>query len=103
MTPALMPDIYCSLTLNRFQEDRPMKNLGAMMKQAQQIQAKMAELQEEMAGMLVIGRSGAGMVEVTLNGKSEARRVKIDPSLFEDKDAEVLEEVIAAALHAPQA
>ncbi|OHC75256.1 MAG: nucleoid-associated protein, YbaB/EbfC family [Rhodospirillales bacterium RIFCSPLOWO2_12_FULL_58_28] len=76
-----------------------MKNLGAMMKQAQQIQAKMAELQEEMAGMLVIGRSGAGMVEVTLNGKSEARRVKIDPSLFEDKDAEVLEDLIVAAFN----
>lgn len=76
-----------------------MKNLGAMMKQAQQMQSKMAELQEEMAGMVVTGHSGAGMVEVTLNGKSEARGVKIDPSLFEDKDAEVLEDLLVAAFN----
>ena len=76
-----------------------MKNLGAMMKQAQQMQSKMAELQEQQANMEITGESGGGMVQVTLNGKSEARRVKIDPSLFEDKDAEVLEDLILAAFN----
>jgi len=76
-----------------------MKNLGAMMKQAQQMQSKMAELQEQLAVMEITGSSGGGMVRVTLNGKSEALRVKIDPSLFEDKDAEVLEDLILAAFN----
>jgi len=59
-----------------------MKNLGKMMQQAQQIQAKMAQMQEDLAQLEVTGASGAGMVQVTLNGKGEARGVKIDPSLL---------------------
>lgn len=76
-----------------------MKNLGALMKQAQQMQAKMAELQQQLASMEVTGASGGGMVKVTLNGKSEARRVSIDQSLFEEKDREVLEDLILAAFN----
>ena len=57
-----------------------MKNLGQMMKQAQQMQTKMQEMQEKLAEMEMSGSSGAGMVTVTLNGKGEMRRVKIDPS-----------------------
>jgi hypothetical protein len=74
-----------------------MKNLGQMMKQAQQMQAKMQEMQEKLAGIELTGSSGAGMVTVTLNGKGEARRVKIDPSLFNADDAEVVEDLIVAA------
>ena len=74
-----------------------MKNLGQMMKQAQQMQTKMQEMQDKLAEMEMSGTSGAGMVSVTLNGKSEMRRVKIDPSLFNSDDAEVVEDLIVAA------
>lgn len=76
-----------------------MKNLGQMMKQAQQIQAKMAEMQETLANTEVTGSAGGGMVEVTLNGKAEARKVRIDPSLAEPDDVEVLEDLIVAAFN----
>jgi DNA-binding YbaB/EbfC family protein len=74
-----------------------MKNLGQMMKQAQEMQTKMQEMQEKLADIELTGTSGAGMVSVTLNGKAEMRRVKIDPSLFNANDAEVVEDLIVAA------
>ena len=74
-----------------------MKNLGQMMKQAQQMQAKMAELQEKLAEAEVTGASGGGMIEVTMNGKGEMRRIKIDPALVDPADVEVLEDLIVAA------
>lgn len=76
-----------------------MKNLGQMMKQAQQLQTKMAELQEQLAEMEVTGQAGGGMVQVTLSGKSEVRKVKIDPSLAGPDDIEVLEDLIVAAFN----
>lgn len=75
-----------------------MKNLGAMMKQAQQMQSKMAEMQEKLAEAEMTGSSGGGMVEVTLNGKSEARAVKIDSSMM-GNDNEMLEDLIVAAIN----
>ncbi len=75
-----------------------MKNLGAMMKQAQQMQSKMTELQEELAQAEMTGLSGGGMVQVTLNGKSEARAVKIDSSMLGD-DKDMLEDLIVAAIN----
>ncbi len=74
-----------------------MKNLGQMMKQAQQMQARMQEMQAKLGEMELTGSAGAGLVTVTLNGKGEARRVKIDPSLFNGDDAEVVEDLIVAA------
>ena len=74
-----------------------MKNFGQMMKQAQQLQAKMAEMQEQLAALEVTGGAGGGMVAVTLNGKGEARRVKIDPSLT--GEVEVLEDLLVAAFN----
>lgn len=76
-----------------------MKNIGAMMKSAQQMQDKMKSLQDELALIEVTGASGGGMVEVTLSGKHEARRVKIDPSLIVEAEAEVLEDLLAAAFN----
>ena len=76
-----------------------MKNLGQMMKQAQAMQAKMAEMQEKLGQMEVSGQSGAGMVTATLNGKSELRGLKIDPSLLDPKEVEVLEDLIVAAVN----
>ncbi len=74
-----------------------MKNIGQIMKQAQQMQTKMAELQEQLAGLEVSGSSGGGMVQVTMSGKGELRGVKIDPSLANPDDIEVLEDLIMAA------
>ena len=76
-----------------------MKNLGQMMKQAQAMQAKMAEMQEKLAELEVSGQAGAGMVTATLNGKSELRGLKIDPSLVDPSDVEVLEDLIVAAVN----
>ena len=75
-----------------------MKNFGALMQQAQQMQTKMAEMQEKLAGLEVGGRSGGGLVEVTATGKGDVTRVKIDPSLLVPADVEVLEDLIVAAL-----
>ena len=74
-----------------------MRNLGDMMKQAQEMQAKMAEAQEKIQAMQVTGASGGGMVEVTLSGKGDMRQIQIDPSLFDGDDKEVLEDLIMAA------
>ena len=76
-----------------------MKNLGQMMKQAQAMQTKMAEMQEKLAEMEVVGQSGGGMVKATLNGKSELRSLKVDPSLIDPNEAEVMEDLIVAAVN----
>jgi DNA-binding YbaB/EbfC family protein len=74
-----------------------MKNLGQLMKQAQEMQAKMAEMQETLGDIEVSGSAGGDMVEVRLNGKSEMRGVRIDPSLAGPDEVEVLEDLIVAA------
>ncbi len=74
-----------------------MKNIGQMMKQAQQMQEKMQEMQERLADHEVTGYSGGGMLTVTMNGKGEVRRVKIDPKLVDPEDVEVLEDLMLAA------
>ena len=76
-----------------------MTNLGQMMKQAQEFQSKMTEMQESLANFEVTGSAAGGMVQATLNGTGEARRVKIDPSLVSPDDAEVLEDLIVAAFN----
>lgn len=72
--------------------------LGNLMKQAQEMQAKMQQAQEELANMEVTGESGAGMVTVVMTGRHDVRRVNIDPSLMGD-DKEMLEDLIAAAVN----
>ena len=74
-----------------------MKNLGQMMKQAQEMQSKLAELQERLAQAEVTGSSGGGMVQVTLSGKGEMRALKIDPSLVDPNEVQILEDLIVAA------
>ena len=76
-----------------------MKNLGQMMKQAQEMQLKMDEMQNKLAEMEVIGSSGAGMIEVTLSGKNNVRKIKIDPNVINPSDPEVLEDLIVAAFN----
>jgi len=73
-----------------------MKGIGDIMKQAQEMQSKLADAQQQMALVEVQGESGAGMVKVTMNCRYEVKRVEIDPSLM-GEDKEVLEDLLAAA------
>jgi DNA-binding YbaB/EbfC family protein len=72
-------------------------DLMGMMKQAKALQEKMEQLQAEVAAMEVEGRAGGGLVSVVMTGKSEMKRVKIDPSLLKPEEAEILEDLIVAA------
>ena len=76
-----------------------MTNLKNIMKQAQQMQEKLAEVQEKMAELHVEGNAGGGMVIVTVNGKGELQKVKLDPSLLDPSDVEMLEDLIVAAFN----
>ena len=75
-----------------------MADLFGMMKQAQQLQERMQQLQEELAAIEVGGQSGGGLVRVTLNGKGDLRAVKIDPSLMKPDEAEIVEDLVVAAM-----
>ena len=72
--------------------------IGNLLKQAQEMQANMQKMQEEMANMEVEGQSGGGMVKVTMTGRHDVKRVFIDPSLLSD-DKDMLEDLIAAAVN----
>ena len=74
-----------------------MKNLAGLMKQASQMQAKMAEMQAKLEAMEIEGSAGAGMVTVTLSGKGDMKRVKIDPKLADPAEMEMLEDLVVAA------
>lgn len=74
-----------------------MKNLQNMMKQAQELQSKMADMQAKLALTEMEGEAGAGMVKVTLNGKGEMRKIQIDKALVDPEDIETLEDLIVAA------
>ncbi len=76
-----------------------MKNLGNLMKQAQEMQGKMAAMQERMGAMEIDGASGGGLVKATITGKGELKRLKIEPSLVDPKEVEVLEDLIVAAIN----
>ena len=72
--------------------------LGALMKQAQQMQENMKRVQEELASIEIEGQSGAGLVKVTMTCKHVVKRIAIDPSLVgEDKD--MLEDLVMAAMN----
>ena len=76
-----------------------MTNIGRLMTQAQEMQAKMAEVQAQLEAVEITGQSGGGLVTATLNGKGELRAVKIDPSLASADDVEVLEDLVVAAFN----
>jgi nucleoid-associated protein EbfC len=73
------------------------QNIGALMRQAQQLQANVQKAQEELAQLEVTGESGGGMVKVVMNGRHEVSRVQIDPSIAGAGDVEMLEDLVAAA------
>lgn len=76
-----------------------MANFGKLMKQAQQMQAKMAQLQEELAKTEFEVSSGGGMVTVRMNGQQEVLAVKIEEEVFKEGDKEMLEDLIVAAIN----
>ena len=76
-----------------------MKNLGQLMKQAQAMQAKMAEMQAQLEAVEMTGVAGGGMVQLTLNGKGDVKRVKIDNAVVDPAEIEVLEDLIVAAFN----
>jgi hypothetical protein len=76
-----------------------MKNIGQLMKQAQQMQTKMAEIQAQLETVEMTGVAGGGMVEITLNGKGDLKKIKIDKSVLDPNDSEVVEDLIVAAFN----
>ncbi|MBC6440220.1 MAG: YbaB/EbfC family nucleoid-associated protein [Rhodospirillales bacterium] len=74
-------------------------NLAKMMKQAQELQGRMAAVQEELAQTEIEGSAGAGMVKAMMSGKHELKSLTIDPSLVTPDDTEVLEDLIVAAVN----
>ena len=74
-----------------------MKNLMGMMKQMGEMQARVQQMQEELAAMEILGQAGAGLVKVTLTGKGEMKKISIDPTLMKPDEAEILEDLIVAA------
>ena len=74
-----------------------MKNLGQLMKQAQEMQDKMAEVQAQLEAVELTGVAGGGMVKVTLNGKGDVRAIKIDKAAIDPEEGEVLEDLLVAA------
>ena len=73
------------------------KDFANMMKQAQDLQSKMSDMQNALADTHVEGQSGAGLVTVSLNGKGQMLGIKVDPSLMKPDEAEILEDLIVAA------
>lgn len=74
-----------------------MKNLTSMLKEAQKLQQRMAEMQEKLGELRVEGSAGGGMVRVTLDGRGGLQAVKIDRSLVDPEEVEILEDLIVAA------
>ena len=74
-----------------------MKDMFNMMKQAQQLQAKMAEMQQQLAEAEIEGSAGGGLVSVTLDGKGGLKQVKIDDSLMKPEEREIVEDLLVAA------
>ena len=69
--------------------------IAGLMKQAQQMQEKMKKAQEELANLEVHGQAANGMVQVTISGKHEVKRIKIDPAAMDDR--EMLEDLLVTA------
>ncbi|MEL6203824.1 MAG: YbaB/EbfC family nucleoid-associated protein [Pseudomonadota bacterium] len=77
-------------------------DMSKMMKAAQEMQTKMAEIQESLETMTVVGESGAGLVKATCSAKGELRGLEIDPSIFNPDEKEVVEDLILAAIKEAQ-
>lgn len=76
-----------------------MKDIMGMMKAASEMKGKMEAMQAELANLVIEGRSGGGLVTVALSGKGDLKSLKIDPSLANANEIEVLEDLIVAAFN----
>ena len=76
-----------------------MNNMSQIMKQAKEMQDKMAEIQRKIESQEIEGSSGGGVIKVVINGKNEVKSVKIDESLINKEELEVLEDLLVAALN----
>lgn len=76
-----------------------MQNIGKLMKQAQQMQKKMQDVQAKLDEMTVDGSAGGGMVTVVMTCKGEVKKLTIDPSIVDKDDIEMLEDLVTAALN----
>jgi len=76
-----------------------MPNMGNLLKKAQQLQEKMATLQEELSEKTVETSAGGGMVTVIATGKQEIASIKIDPEVVNQEDIEMLEDLVLAAVN----
>lgn len=74
-------------------------NIAKMMQQAKKMQENMKIMQDELAAMEISGEAGGGMVEVLMGGDRTVRRVTIDPSLWQEQDKELIEDLVAAAFN----
>jgi DNA-binding YbaB/EbfC family protein len=74
------------------------KNINQLMKQAQQMQTRMAEMQAKLAEIEMSGQSGGGMVTALMNGKGELRKITLDKSIVDPEEIEMLEDLIIAAI-----
>jgi DNA-binding YbaB/EbfC family protein len=75
------------------------KNIGQLMKQAQQMQTRMAEMQAKLAEVEITGQSGGGMVTALMNGKGELKKITLDKAAVDPDDVEILEDLIIAAVN----
>lgn len=78
-------------------------DMAGMMKKAQEMQVKMAQMQDDLHTILVTGESGAGLVKATASAKGDLKSLDIDPSIFNSDDKEVVEDLILAAIKDAQA
>ncbi|MCC8417766.1 MAG: YbaB/EbfC family nucleoid-associated protein [Rickettsia endosymbiont of Bryobia graminum] len=76
-----------------------MVNFNQFLKQAQSMQKKMQEMQDQMANSEYLGKAGGGLVNITVTGKGEARKISIDSSLLQETEKEMLEDLIVAAFN----
>lgn len=75
-----------------------MANIAKMMKQAQEMQARMQQAQDDLGKVEVEGASGGGMIKVIMTGKGDVRKITIDPSLVDKDDITMLEDLVVAAM-----
>jgi len=75
-----------------------MRDIMKILQQAQEMQGRMQKLQEELQAMTITGTAGGGMVTVEVNGQGTVKRVKLDPSVVNPADTEMLEDLIAVAV-----
>jgi len=75
------------------------KGMGNILKQAKVMQEKIADIQKELANKTIEFASGGGMVNVTINGRQEIVSIRIDPSVINPNDVDMLQDLIAAAVN----